>query len=258
MSADDLATRGKATAERVAAEKRNNHAVQDIPIPPVKLEEAPDWALREPPLDDEPPPPPDDRGRSKHRDEKATDDAPVWTFIDGATFILDQPRHRPRPLGRRHRSAVGRRRITHDRRADGTGQNHTGRPADARTTRRRRRHRPRPASSRTAPQPGTAHVRWRYSRARRSRRLISRVARPAPMTCPSRSNHTSQVASHIRYRRSASESSGPRCSAAMRCLTSRCITTVVCCPWGRRAASASHPASTSRMNASPLLGNGGR
>ena len=28
MSADDLATRGKATAERVAAEKRNNHAVQ--------------------------------------------------------------------------------------------------------------------------------------------------------------------------------------------------------------------------------------
>ena len=42
-----------------------------------------------------------------------------------------------------------------------------------------------------------------------------------------------------------------------RSLTSRCITTVVCCPWGRRAASASHPASTSRMNASTVPGNGG-
>ena len=34
-----------------------------------------------------------------------------------------------------------------------------------------------------------------------------------------------------------------------RSFTSRCITTVVCCPWGRRAASASQPASTRRMNA---------
>ena len=41
-------------------------------------------------------------------------------------------------------------------------------------------------------------------------------------------------------------------------LTSRCTTTVVCWPWGRRATSASHPASTRRMNASPVLGNGGR
>ena len=49
--------------------------------------------------------------------------------------------------------------------------------------------------------------------ARRSRRLIWRVARPAPMTSPSRSNQTSQVASQVRYRRSASVSSGPRCSA---------------------------------------------
>ena len=40
--------------------------------------------------------------------------------------------------------------------------------------------------------------------------------------------------------------------------TSRCTTTVVCCPCGRRAASASQPASTRRMNASAVLGNGGR
>ena len=44
---------------------------------------------------------------------------------------------------------------------------------------------------------------------------------------------------------------------AARSLTSRCTTTVVCCPCGRRAASASHPASTRRMNASAVFGNGG-
>ena len=58
--------------------------------------------------------------------------------------------------------------------------------------------------------------------------------------------------------RSDSVSSGPRCSAATRSLTSTCTTTVVCCPCGRRAASASHPASTNRMNASPAPGSGGR
>ena len=44
----------------------------------------------------------------------------------------------------------------------------------------------------------------------------------------------------------------------MRSFTSTCITTVVCCPCGRRAASASQPASTSRRNASPAPGSGGR
>ncbi len=43
-----------------------------------------------------------------------------------------------------------------------------------------------------------------------------------------------------------------------RSCTSRCITTVVCCPCGRRATSASQPASTRRRNASTLPGNGGR
>ncbi len=40
--------------------------------------------------------------------------------------------------------------------------------------------------------------------------------------------------------------------------TSTCTTTVVCCPCGRRAASASQPASTRRRNASTVLGIGGR
>ena len=41
-------------------------------------------------------------------------------------------------------------------------------------------------------------------------------------------------------------------------LTSRCTTTVVWWPWGRRVTSASHPASTRRRNASVVVGNGGR
>ena len=45
--------------------------------------------------------------------------------------------------------------------------------------------------------------------------------------------------------------------AALRFSTSRCTTTVVCCPCGRRATSASHPASTRLMNASTAFGNGG-
>ncbi len=69
------------------------------------------------------------------------------------------------------------------------------------------------------------------------------------VTAASRSNQASKVASQSRYRRSDSLSSGPRCRPAARSCTSRCITTVVCCPCGRRATSASQPASTRRRNA---------
>ena len=41
-------------------------------------------------------------------------------------------------------------------------------------------------------------------------------------------------------------------------LTSRCTTTVVRCPCGRAATSASQPASTRRRNAAPVFGSGGR
>uniref|UniRef100_UPI0009FCBE2E GGDEF domain-containing protein n=1 Tax=Mycobacterium interjectum TaxID=33895 RepID=UPI0009FCBE2E len=58
--------------------------------------------------------------------------------------------------------------------------------------------------------------------------------------------------------RSASDSSGPRCSAPTRAATSRWATTVVCWPCGRPVASASQPASTSRKNASKVPGSGGR
>ena len=88
---------------------------------------------------DEPPDPgrPDDEPQARgHRSRKQEPpaDEPKWTFAYGAKFILDHPRHHPR-LGWRQRRAVGRRRIADDRRPDGPGQNHAGRPARCAPTR---------------------------------------------------------------------------------------------------------------------------
>jgi len=101
-----------------------------------------------------------------------------------------------------------------------------------------------------APQPGPRSCGSRCSRARRSRRLTVRVARPAPMGRPSRSNHTSQVASQLSTGGRRRSAAAPDCRAAAARLDSRCTTTVVCwacgggrlrCPSRPRPDSETHP-----------------